>query len=89
MTATQRNNIANWIYKIFVASGVATFLIYGFIAEGRRMEKVEANESNIKTVFRKIDAIETKKADKDDITKIWEDVKYIRQRIDEHIARGK
>ena len=84
MTVQQKNK-TNLVINLVTSTGILTMCIYGFISYGRMANRVENCEAQQKQFNCTIERLDEKKADKQMVIDMWEDVKYIRQRIDEHM----
>jgi|GEM_PF-4487300 len=88
MTTQQKNKISV-ILTVITSTGILSMCVYGFIAYGRmttKLEDLEKNQIDHKAIMYNLDE---KKADKEDVTKMWEDVKYIRTRVDQMNSKDK
>lgn len=86
---TKTKSTASLIATIITSSGVLVLIVYGFISYGRISTKVENTERVQKDQQSRIEWIEERKADKEMVIEMREDLRYIRARIDEHMAKDK
>lgn len=84
MTAKAKN-ITNILITFFSCSGILSMCIYGFVSYGKVTTRLDDCEKFQQQTEKRIQCIDDKKADKEMVMDMWDDVKYIRKRLDEHM----